>query len=91
MTTLQNKPCRKPDYHLELLDNELLLFHPTETQILYCNETASVIWQLCDGQRTVQEIVDLLRAAFPKAVDTIANDVQSTLETLVQHGAIEFV
>ena len=91
MTISKNRPCRKPDYRLELLDNELLLFHPTETQILYCNETASVIWQLCDGQRTVPEIVDMLRAAFPEAVDTIAGDVHSVLETLVQRGAIEFV
>jgi hypothetical protein len=86
-----NKPHRKPNYHLEMIDNELLLFHPAQAQILYCNETASLIWQLCDGQRTVQEITALLAASFPEAADTIANDIETTLQQFLQHGAIEFV
>ncbi len=86
-----NKPHRKPDYRLEVIDNELLLFHPTETKILYCNESASLIWQLCDGQRTSQEITALLAAAFPEETNAIADDVQSTLRQFSQHGAIEFV
>jgi hypothetical protein len=86
-----NKPRRKPDYRLEMLDNELLLYHPAETKILYCNESASLIWQLCDGQRTPREIADLLAAAFPDEATAIADDVQSTLQQFSQHGAIEFV
>jgi hypothetical protein len=86
-----NKPRRKPDYRLEMIDNELLLFHPAETKILYCNETASLIWRLCDGERTSHEITALLAKAFPEAADTIADDVEATLRQFSQHGAIEFV
>lgn len=86
-----NKPRRRPDYRLEVIDNELLLFHPAQTKILYCSETASLIWQLCDGQRTPQEITALLAAAFPEAADTIARDVEATLRRFLQHGAIELV
>ncbi|MCP4513785.1 MAG: PqqD family protein [Delftia sp.] len=86
-----NKPRRKADYRLEMIDNELLLFHPAQARILYCNQSASLIWQLCDGQSTTQEIVALLAAAFPEAADGIADDVQATLQQLAQHGAIEFV
>ncbi len=85
-----NKPQRNPDYRLEMIDNELLLFHPAQTKILYCNETSSMIWQLCDGQRTVREITDLLVAAFPQAADFIADDVEATLQQFLEHGAIEF-
>ncbi|MFN8459218.1 MAG: PqqD family protein [Anaerolineae bacterium] len=86
---LSAKPQRQPDYRLESLDGELLLYHPGQTQILYCNQTASLIWQLCDGQHTVQEIIDLLSAAFPAAKDTIAADVMTTLSQFQQHGAIQ--
>jgi hypothetical protein len=85
------KPRRQPDYCLEAIDNELLLFHPARTQMLYCNETASMIWQLCDGQRTPQEIIALLAEAFPEAADTMADDVEATLKQFSRHGAIEFV
>ena len=86
-----DKPRRKAEYRLEMIDNELLLFHPGETKILYCNESASVIWQLCDGQRTAEEIVALLEVAFPEAAGRIAEDVAATLEQFIQQGAIEFV
>jgi hypothetical protein len=85
-----NKPQQKPGYRLEMIDDELLLFHPGETKILYCNQTASLIWHLCDGQHTVEEITGLLGDAFPEAADTITDDVETTLEEFLQHGAIEF-
>jgi len=83
------KPKRKPDYRLELLDNELLLYHPTETKIFYFNQTASLIWQLCDGQHSVSEIIGLLNNAYPEAVDTIPIDVANTLKQFEEHGCIE--
>jgi hypothetical protein len=85
------KPRRKPGYLLEAIDNELLLYHPAETKIMYCNETAALIWQLCDGQRSVQEIVALLSDAYPQAAESIATDVQVALGHFFEHGAIEFV
>ncbi|CAG0927378.1 hypothetical protein TFLX_00418 [Thermoflexales bacterium] len=88
---MSQRPRREPDYCLEVIDNELLLFHPARTQILYCNETASLIWQLCDGQRSSEEITALLAAAFPQAAETIAADVAATLQQFMQQGAIEWV
>ncbi len=87
----QKKPRRNPGYHLEMMDGELLMFNPEETQILYCNQTASLIWQLCDGERTVQEIVEMLVAAFPEAGRRIREEAPATLEKFRQHGVIEFV
>ncbi len=86
-----NKPRRVPDYRLEKLDDELLLLHPAQAQVLYCNETASLIWQLCDGQRTGAEISALLAEQYPDAADVIARDVTSTLAQFHAHGAIEYV
>jgi hypothetical protein len=88
--SMSKKPRRQPDYRLEMIDNELLLFHPAQAKMLYCNETASMIWQLCDGQRTPQEITALLATAFPEAADRIADDVAATLQQFLQQGAIEF-
>ncbi len=83
------KPRRKSGYHLEMLENELLLFSPEQELVLYFNETASVVWELCDGQRTVNDIVFLLSDAYPEAREAIESDVYSTLEQLAHHGVIE--
>ena len=86
---LTKTPHRQPDYQLEQIDDELLLFHPSQTTILYCNQTAFLVWQLCDGARNTQEIIDLLGTAYPEAQDSISDDVLTTLEQFEQHGAIE--
>lgn len=86
--TDEDIPIPNVEFQLEQLDNELLLYHPAKTSTFYLNETASIVWQLCDGKRCIREIVDLLRDSFPDAQTDIADDVRSTLEAFVEHGAI---
>ena len=85
-----SRPKQRADYRLEALDGELLLYHPAQTKVLYCNETASLIWKLCDGQHTANEIVVLLAEAFPEAMNTIRGDTEAALQRLQEHGAVEF-
>lgn len=85
-----NVPSRKPGYLLETIDDELLLYHPAETQVMYCNQTASLIWHLCDGQRTVGQIIVLLADAYPAAASDIEQDIRATLQRLADHGAVQF-
>ena len=86
---LSAKPKQKPDFHLEVIDGELLLYHLGETKILYFNETASLIWQLCNGRQTVGEIIDLLSEAYPDAAGTMAADVEETVQQFLTAGCIE--
>lgn len=89
--TLSYKPRQKPDFRLEEIDGELLLYHPTSTTIMYCNPSASVIWQLCDGERTIEEIAMLLAAAFAQDLETITADVESTLDSFCKRKAIDML
>ena len=85
------KPRHTPGYQLEQLDGEVLLAQPATTRTIYLNETAFLIWRLCNGQHTTVEITQLLQAAFPDAAATIADDVETTLRHLLESAAIEFV
>jgi hypothetical protein len=88
---MEGKPKRSSDFRLEEIDGELLLFHPGTAKMIYCNQTASVIWQLCDGERTMEEIVELLTNAYPEAADGMAEDVEATIQQFVAQNAIELV
>jgi hypothetical protein len=88
-TTL--RPVRQLDYRLEKLDNEILLYHPAKTRALYLSETASIVWELSNGERTTAEIIDLLREAFPEAAATIGDDVTKTLHTLAEEEAVVLI
>jgi coenzyme PQQ biosynthesis protein PqqD len=85
---LERRPVRKPDYRLEQLDDELLLYHPNENQIIYLNQTASLVWVLCDGNRSVEEIIQLLGQAYP-AEASISTDVLHILGRFHQANCIE--
>jgi hypothetical protein len=88
---LNQIPRPLPDYQLQELDHEIVLYHPSQTRILYLNQSASLVWSLCDGQRTTDEIISLLSEAYPEAADEIATDVQATLTLFLDNGSIELV
>jgi hypothetical protein len=76
-------------FQVENLDGEIVLLHPARNLIIYSNQTGALIWQLCDGQRSVDEIVEILSAAYPESKAEIIIDVPQTIQTLVSRGALE--
>ena len=83
-------PTRLPDVLLERLDENVLLYHPGLTKTIQLNETAALIWELCDGQRSVREIAETLGQAFPDSAGEIMEDVEETLRRFSNEGAIKF-
>jgi hypothetical protein len=81
-------PTRRPGYESADLDGEFMLYNTGEAKALYLNETASLIWKLCDGQRTVEAIESLLRDAYPEAAE-LSRDVDAAFDTLLEQGAVE--
>jgi hypothetical protein len=82
------KPKPVSGFDLEALDDELVIYHPVSAAIFYCNPTAALIFRLCDGQRSVAEITELLTRAYPEARARMADDVRDTLTRLCEHGAL---
>jgi hypothetical protein len=85
------KPIRNPEMRVEKVDSDLLAYHPQGDRILQLNETAAVIWGLCDGQRTVQEISRLLEEAYPDDAEQIHADLPIILKALEEEGCIRLV
>lgn len=77
-------------FSLQQLDDEMLLYHPGLTKTIHLNETASLIWQLCDGARSTSDIILALQDVFPEHSQQIPADVHTTLRKLQIDGAIEF-
>ncbi|MGE0703719.1 MAG: PqqD family protein [Vicinamibacterales bacterium] len=84
----QRIPSRVEHFSLERLDNEILLYHPGLTKAIHLNETAALVWELCDGQRSIAEIGTLLGEAFPEQADEVRNDVAAVVDRLSTEGAL---
>lgn len=52
------------------------------------NETGSLIWRLCDGNRTVDDITRLIDATFPEKENRIERDMVRGLQELADIGAL---
>jgi len=83
-------PRRKAGYTSADLDGEFMLYSRGEGKALYLNETASLVWKLCDGRRTVDEIDSLLKDAYPDASE-LSGDLDAAFGILVAQGAVEIL
>ena len=75
-------------YLLEVIDDEVLLYHPVQETMVYCNATAAYIWSLCDGSRDLDEIARLFVACYPEASATIPQQIQAAITELLEHGVL---
>ena len=82
---INKRVCLKPDYLLEKIDNEITVYHPSLTTSLYMNDSSAVIWELCDGKRTISDIVEMLQEAYPENSRQIKDDVIMIIQQLVDH------
>lgn len=84
------RPRPAPGFQTDVLDGEAILFQATTLEILHLNPTATLIWSLCDGQRCVADLRDLLCAAYPGAAAQIPADLVRTLRAFQESGALIF-
>lgn len=89
---MKHKPTHYPriveEYQASILDGELILYSPSSEKVIYLNESSKLVWDLCNGELSVQNIIGLLADAYPESGQDIARDVHSILSNLVEGGAI---
>lgn len=91
---LTSRPRRKPGYVLETLGDKWVLVHAGMQHLIHLNWSAALIWETCDGTRSIAEIIALLVTFLSEentCVDctALAADVVTTVEELTRLGTIE--
>ena len=76
---------------LEDMDGELLLYNPVSATTLHLNDSSAVVWELCDGTRSVDVIVAALQEVFPQQAEQIKSDVDEVIAHLVSSAALQEV
>lgn len=79
------------DCLLEDMDGELLLYDPNSAVTLHLNGPSAVVWQLCDGQRSTQEIIQVVQEAYPDQAEQISQDVASVVDDLSGRNVLVLV
>lgn len=82
-------PRRRPDLNTRFVQGEVVILDRKADRVHRLNETASFIWERCDGESTPQDIADRLVEAFEVDADTASASVTATLRHLGQLGLLE--
>jgi hypothetical protein len=83
-------PQRRADVRSTLLPDGYLVLFSTKTEWAQTlNPTAAIVWEFCDGERTVAEIAEELTELLGEAVKgDITKDVSQTVCDLVEAGLL---
>ena len=84
------KPRGRPDVHTRATSRQRMLYDSATNTFHVLNETAEFIWSLCDGQHTILQMEDEIRAHFevPAGID-LRGDIEHTVATLHKKGLLE--
>ena len=70
------------------LGPETLLYSAHLTTMIQLDACGALVWKLCDGERSVGDIISLLSEAYPEGSDHVEGDVWQILRQLDQEGVL---
>ena len=82
-------PQRRDDVLESRVGDELMLQQRGTEQGFWLNESGRIIWELCDGTRTIDQIEGELAARFAGSEADVKSDLQSTIDHLCQAGVLK--
>jgi hypothetical protein len=84
-----SKPIRRPGLIVKEVGREIILYGSNDQEIHVLNSTAKLIWELCDGKHTAEEMGQSIRSNFsvPSGIDLV-EDIQKTLRGFDQKGLL---
>lgn len=85
---VMQRPNRRTEFEERIVEGEMVVMDKESEQIHQLNQTASFIWQLCDGNHDQQQIAEELAEAFEIDADTAEADVADTLKKLEEIGLL---
>jgi hypothetical protein len=70
------------------LDDNVALYDDVGQLLIMLNSSAAVIWDRCDGTRTIDDMVRELELAHPSDSPAIGEDVRQTVRKLAELGLV---
>ena len=88
---LENQYQQVPECLLEDMDGEMLLYNPANATTLHLNGPSAIVWELCNGENSLVEIINALQDAYPAQAEQIEGDVIAVIKELTESDVIQKV
>jgi hypothetical protein len=82
--------ARNPKIEEAPLESDLMLFDPASSKFYVLNRTMAFVWRECDGQKTVDSILERMTQSFRGVERSAAEkDLGSAVEELISLGLVQ--
>jgi hypothetical protein len=82
------RPVRRDGVLARRVDDVLVLLDPETGQYFQLNGVGADVWELCDGNVTIDEIVTTLERRYNVARSTVLEDVQALVDSLIEENLL---
>lgn len=82
---------KNPNCLIEDMDGELLLYDPESATTLHLNNSSMIVMGLCDGKRSLTEIIEAIQEAYPGQSGEIETDILALVEDLTSRQVLQAV
>jgi hypothetical protein len=76
------RPERAPGVYTRDLDGEQVVYDPASHEIVVLNETAAFVFGLCDGTRSVVDLLGALERRYDAPAARLRSDLLAVLDDL---------
>ena len=88
--TLDSSPRQAPNVVSRQIEDEAVLVHPLQGKVRVLNPVGARVWELVDGQRTLDAISRVIAAEFAVDLTRVQIEVPTFCEDLAQRGVLAF-
>lgn len=89
MTDSENTWQLDPQVRFRRVFDEAVVVHQEKAEALVLNEVGVSFLELCDGERSLQQIIDLMVEQYDAQADVIARDIGKFVVELSESGVIK--
>ena len=86
---MSERPLARSDVRCQMLDDGFVLIDPRNDMAHTLNVVASIIWDSCDGEHTLEQIAEELQTLQGSEGRDILGDVSEAVDSFRKAGLLE--
>lgn len=80
--------ARSPNLEINQAPDGYVIYQSGPDRVHFLNMTAAVVLELCDGEHSLQEIVEILQAAYDLDTPPL-DDFKASVSNLITEGLVQ--
>ena len=88
--TLMMIPEKSPDLIWRSLDDGTVIINPEQGDVKVLNEVGARVWELVDGQRSIDQIALEITQDYEVSLDDANKDLKDYLNVMIDQGLLQW-